>query len=512
MKKGLTILTLSAILFPFSANALTKNETVYTNLSSNGNPYNITVTNQILNNASKDIEDESTLKKIMNISGEEKFTQKDNKLTWKAKNKDIFYQGKTDKELPVDVNVKYYLNNEEINPKELAGKKGSIRIEYKFKNKEVNTVKGNTLYTPFVVTLGTILDSTKITNVNITNGKVINNGTKTMLVALASPGLYESVGYEGFKDFDKITVSFDTTSFKLKTVYIAATPKLLEDSDFDIFKKMNDVYSNIELLQKSMDQIEKGAKDLENGAYSLYNGSSEISKNLKLVSDSIEKLKEGEINVDNGLKQVVASLQTALGSEQEMQAKAANLTALKQANNGVITSTLTKSGKTLEELANIYNTNNLKEYTGDNADLLGVKSAYELIGLLSKNNEVIDSTLNLSTKMKDLMTALNKIEQGTSTLSSKMGELKEGVDKLYNGSNKLTEGTLKLFEGSKTLSQGTIKFNKEGIGKISGYANNIKNYTNKAEDLINLSREYNGFSSDNAKKTIFIYKVKGIKK
>jgi len=110
------------------------------------------------------------------------------------------------------------------------------------------------------------------------------------------------------------------------------------------------------------------------------------------------------------------------------------------------------------------------------------------------------------------MIALNKIEQGTSTLSSKMGELKAGVDKLYNGSNKLTEGTLKLFEGSKTLSQGTIRFNKEGIGKISGYANNIKNYTNKAEDLINLSRKYNGFSSDNANKTIFIYKVKSINK
>lgn len=508
MKKGLALLTL--MLLPLNAQALTKNETIYTNLSSNGNPYNISVTNQLINTNTKTIEDETTLKNIMNISGDETFKQNNNKLIWNTKNKDIFYEGKTDKELPLDISIKYYLNDKEVDPKKIVGKKGSIKIEYEFKNKETHKVNGNTLYTPFVITLGTVLDSTKITNVNVTNGKVINNGTKTMLVALASPGLYESVGYDGFKNLDKVTVSYDTTSFKLKTVYMAATPKLLSESDFDVFNKMNSVYNSVALLQKSMNEIEKGAKELETGSYTLYNGSSEITKNLKIVSESISKLQAGEVEADNGLKQVLLSLQTACGSDAEMQAKAANLTALKQANNKVIASTLAKTGLTLEQLKYQYEFNNLSAYNGNDPQLASLKSAYELIALLSKNNEVIDSTLALSAKMKDLITALTQIEQGTNTLSSKLGELKVGVDKLYTGSNTLTNGTLKLFEGTKKLSGGTTKFNNEGIGKISNYANNIKGYTNKAEDLIELSNKYNGFSSNNISKTIFVYKVKGI--
>ncbi len=44
------------------------------------------------------------------------------KLTWQADGSDIYYQGTTDKELPVTVKLTYYLDGKEISPEDLAVK------------------------------------------------------------------------------------------------------------------------------------------------------------------------------------------------------------------------------------------------------------------------------------------------------------------------------------------------------------------------------------------------------
>ena len=79
----------------------------------------------------------------------------------------------------------------------MIGKSGKVRIEITYENHDKHIVqvdgKENTLYTPFVVTTATALSSKNNKNVEITNGKVVNNGSSYVLVALSAPGLYESL-------------------------------------------------------------------------------------------------------------------------------------------------------------------------------------------------------------------------------------------------------------------------------------------------------------------------------
>ena len=65
------------------------------------------------------------------------------------------------------------------------------------------------MYVPFVVATGTMFDNTKIKNVTVTNGKVVDNGNKTLVAALSCPGLVESLGLEDDVDIDlnKIEIS-----------------------------------------------------------------------------------------------------------------------------------------------------------------------------------------------------------------------------------------------------------------------------------------------------------------
>ena len=82
-----------------------KEETVYVNMDASGNVEKITVSDWLKNAAgSAELSDSSSLSDIKNVKGDETFTQDGEKLTWQADGSDIYYQGTTDKELPVTVN------------------------------------------------------------------------------------------------------------------------------------------------------------------------------------------------------------------------------------------------------------------------------------------------------------------------------------------------------------------------------------------------------------------------
>ena len=128
--------TTAMLCSPLTVLAYDKNETVYTNLKYDGSIEKITVSNHLSNLTDKDIEDETTLKDILNISGDESFYQNENKLTWKSsKSNEIFYQGVSEQATPIEVNVKYFLNGEETNYKDMEGKSGDIKIELNFTNR-----------------------------------------------------------------------------------------------------------------------------------------------------------------------------------------------------------------------------------------------------------------------------------------------------------------------------------------------------------------------------------------
>ena len=106
-----------------------KEETVYVNAKASGKTDKVTVSNWLKNSGSVsgDLEDESTLSDIKNVKGDEKYTSDGDKLTWATDGEDIYYQGTTDKKLPVSVKLNYYLDGKQMKPSELKGKSGHLK-------------------------------------------------------------------------------------------------------------------------------------------------------------------------------------------------------------------------------------------------------------------------------------------------------------------------------------------------------------------------------------------------
>ena len=417
---------------------------------------------------------------------------------------------------------------DKVNNKELVDKSGHVKIEVSLKNTDKHNIDGEELYTPFVVTLGAMLDKNQ-ENVTISSGKVVNSGNKFVLVGIAAPGLYESTSIDEFKDMDKIVITFDTKKYKQPTIYTVSTPKLIENTDLEVLNRLDDVYRKVGLLKSNMDTIENGASELENGAMQLLNGTNEISKNLSAVKNYMEELTKGAYDLNQGVNQIITAIDASSSSlsTESLTESLSQLSTLKEKNNEAIrklsvTNESLKAQYDASDLANksVEEIMSLPLDEGTKKNLVTLKNTYEgnnnLIYLLSMNNQAIDTTCSTLTttasKVKEQLLALRnglvELESGSNTLYSSSKKITEGISSLYQGTNQLLEGENRLVSGTSTLKSGISTYNQEGISTLVGYANKIQNKTNKLKKLIQLSEDYKGFASDNTSSTTFVSVIK----
>ena len=524
--KIITLLIISSLFIPIKTQALTKDETIYSVLNKNGSLYKTTIVNHLYNSNTDTIEDTTKLKEILNINGEETFTINGENLKWNNNKNEIFYKGKIEQELPIKTEVKYYLNEKELLPNEMIGKSGKVKISINLTNtdKHITNINGTneTIYTPFIVTSGMMLSTKDNSNIEITNGRVVTTGNKSILVSIATPGLYESLNLEEFKNMNNITITYNTKNYKENTIYLVITPKLIENIDLEVFNKLDNIYSNVDKLSTNMNTINKGAIDLANGANKLSSGSKEISNNLLKISNYMKQLEDGTKDLDNGLKEVINALNNA-SSELTNSNQEESINSLKQlqiGNNNAIN----KLTDTNNNIKLLFTSNNINIDT-INIDLLPenlktYKQTYDgnnnLIYLLNLNNEAINKTINTSietnntisnliTKLQD---ALTKLENGSNTIYTSTSTLSNGIKELYQGSLTLNNGIETLSTGANKLQSGISTYNKEGIQKLNSYTTNAKYITNKIEALIKLSNDYKGFASNNVNTSNFVSVIK----
>lgn len=342
--------------------AYTKDETVYSKMDSNGKNYKTIVSTHIKNTENADlINDLSDLLNVKNTSGDETYTQDGNKFVWNANKNDIYYQGESSKELPIECNVKYELDGKELSANEIAGKSGKVKITLQYTNKEERTVDINgkkvKMYVPFVVVAGTIIENENARNIEVSSGKVVDDGSKTVIVGMAMPGLQESLGLsdDEVEIPSKVEITMDATNFETSSIMSYVTPKVLEEDDLKVFDNLDEIYGQVNTLQTSMNQIQDGANTLKDGTTQLatgantlkdgvttaYNGaqtiSSEVTKSTQslkndkseaLDSKTLESIKkqaaESSKLTDEQKAQIKAQAQTSavLTEEQKSQIKA----------------------------------------------------------------------------------------------------------------------------------------------------------------------------------------------
>ena len=282
-----------------------KTETVYVNANADGSVDKITVSDWLKNHSSSDtLEDFSNLENIKNVKGDETFTQNaDGSIVWDSKGNDIYYQGESNEELPVTMKVTYYLDGQQMDPKDMAGKSGEVKIRFDYYNNSNETVKvkgkNYNVKTPFTMVTGMILSSDVFSNIEVTNGKVISDGDKNVVVGLAFPGLKSSLNLASYDKLDDVDipeyveVTAKADKFELALTATAATTGTLKDIDTSNLNDVDDLKDSMDKLTDATDKLIDGSEALSDGMGTLSSSAGEYTKGVSSANAGVKQLLSG---------------------------------------------------------------------------------------------------------------------------------------------------------------------------------------------------------------------------
>lgn len=488
--------------------SIEKEEVVYVKMNADGSVTNCIVSDWLKNFANAaTITDQSTLKDITNIKGDELFTtNSDGTISWAANGNDIYYQGTTTKDLPFQIKVTYLLDGKEISASDVVGKSGNLTMKLSYESKED---------IPFSIIATTTARTDMIKNLTAKNAKVISDGDKYIIVGIALCGVKDNLQLESIEIPEEIVLEGEVTDFDPMMVLNVITTGILSNIELDNDLNLTDLSDSMETLNDSCIELQKGSATLSSslnefgdkseeflsGVSALANGTTEYTNGVSLVIQGVKELHEKSATLIQGIN-ALSDGATALSS------------GAKDANTGIKALTsqfkeLVNGSKAVKE-----GLDSLKQLTSGLSDGKAKENAVfaQLMQTVDNNEKIIsalkaanaDATMiatlekntaaqrqiatGLQTSGKTLSAYLDQLDgavtklsdgatslyQGCSSTDAAHEQLQAGLSKLTEGSNSLSTGITSLSEGSKALKAGIDKL-YAGVTKLEAATSSLTN-------------------------------------
>ena len=295
-----------------------KDETVYVIADANGNPQKVIVSDWLQN------EQKNAGTASISDDGNGGYTiDSDNSYSWDAQS------GKLDgqSELPVGVKLSYTLDGREMTADEIAGKSGKATIRFDYTNNQKQTVsidgRDTEIYVPFTVITGAVLDDSVFSNIEVSNGKIINDGTRSIVIGFALPGMQESLALnkDSIQIPDSIEITADVKNFSLTTTLTMVTNDLFNQAAEDIDEKKAENNDG----DISLDRLTGGISQLADGSSALYDGTSQLLQKSGMLISGINQLAAGGEQVSGGINTVRQTLQLLCSKNADLQGGAARV-------------------------------------------------------------------------------------------------------------------------------------------------------------------------------------------
>lgn len=304
-----------------------KNEMVYIILDKTGKKQKVIVNDRIINKQCLDeIKDLTSLDNLKLIKGDATFTKDLNNVTWNANKEDIYYTGETDKEIPVNISIKYYLNENEVTYEQLQGKSGKVTIRFDYTCNQSEIVKINnedkTIYVPCLIISGVAFNNAKTANITSQNGKVIDDDKNSFVVGCAIPGLKKDLEIEDLNIPTYFEISMDAVDFNMDTTFSVATNQFMNGINSNDIKgekqttKVNtlclmlakeELLPTVNEVVKSLDEY----TDYYKGVIDYTSGVDQMNQEIKAgnLEDKLQELLDGSKKLNDGTIKLNTELQ-----------------------------------------------------------------------------------------------------------------------------------------------------------------------------------------------------------
>lgn len=433
-------MTFANLSFAEQQDLIKKSETVYVTVE--GNEIKDKSVSVWLN-SDKNIKtnDKSNLTNVKDLKTDKMLKSENGYLKLDENKKDIYYKGDTDKKLPVDVSVKYFLDGKEMKASELEGKSGHLKIVITSKNNryEKKTIDGQSknVYSPYVVVAAMTFDDEKVNNVSSDDVKIVKDGKNEIVTTVMTPGMKQNLsGIVEDKNLDKfkdeVSVEMDIKDYKPVEIYSVITNEFFQEK------------KNID----SLDKLQNGVKELEDNSQKLVDASVKLSEGQDKLNSGISQMQTGVTKLHSGSQKLASSTQQMQGKFSGLQSKVGPIQ-----------------------------------------------------GYIAQMN---DGSLKLYNGISDYTAAVGKIKENTAKIKEGSEKLAKGATDLDNGVGKLKDATSQLRAGTENMKQMNAQKDQllekstqlsNGLNSLAGsygqLADTVEQISGKSQQLKDSSAQFN---------------------
>ena len=340
------------------------------------------------------------------------------------------------------------------------------------------------VYVPFAMLTGLMLDNDVFTNVSVTNGKIMNDGDRTIVAGLAFPGLQESLGLDrdtlDLPDYVEITANVER--FELETTVTLAVNELFNDAastmeDNDDLDGLGELDDKLDELTDAMDQLIDGSSRLYDGLCALLTSSEELVKGIDQLAAGAAQLKQGAEGLSAGAAQLQAG---AAALHQGLDQLAEQNDAL---NGGAVqvfqsllasaNSQLAAAGVQAPELTMENYSQVLDGVIAAAGESPAAQQVAALKASLDSYNGFYQGLQNYTAGVaqakdgaEELNVGVDALKNGADSLSVGAGQLYDGILTMKGSAPALIDGVTQLRDGAMELSDGLKEFNEKGVQKL----------------------------------------------
>ena len=461
-----------------SAEGLERSETVYVTASATGGTKSILSSVYIVNADGREfVEDVSRLTNVKNILSNEAPNRQGDTLRFHANAEDVCFQGEASDELPFTMEVTYELDGKRIEPDQLAGRSGHVRVTVTYKNLLFNEIESESgtlsLYTPLnIVTFISLTDD--FSAVQCTNAHVMSETGSRSVIGLNFPGLAYNLQQEAVDELsESMSFEADVTSFSLDSIMTVVMPDIFDGNELERIDELKDIVDGFATLSEAGEQLAFGGSSLSKGIKEIAAGMGELSNALSKMADQVGRLSDSVLQAQEKINEGIASAGSAI-DDAISKIDGVLIGGADAAADRVIASI---SGELTEE---------------QKAEIrAAVKAAWnDEFGSLAS---ALESTKKQLQAIKAL---LPKVQQAADQLFGLANQFNDGVQALSSAGQQLADGLDKLDEGASGLRGGLWKFYNEGLMPLEESMSGLQLALDRKDAMLTLAREYTSFSGD----------------
>ncbi len=435
----------------------TKEEVVYGLLNHDGSVKNLYVVN-IFDGGS--ITDYGRYSEVRNLSTSEKINKNDDEITINTQAARFYYQGTLEsRDLPWDIQIKYFLDGNEISGKDLGGKSGALKILMTVRqNHKVNSI----FFNNYALQISFSFDNKLCSNIKADNATIAEAGNKKQVTYTVLPG----------KGAD-IAVTADVRDFEMEPISINGI-KLALDLDIDRSK----FTQQISELADAIKELDDGASELLDGVNRLSDGMQKYIDGMKAFKDSLgqlsagaDKLNMGASLIKNGLSELAKQNDSILNGA----------LAIQQATFDSVNAQLAGMGQGLPVLT----PENYSAILSAIPNLAAVKNQLDGVVQFTQGlKRYLDGVSQLDSGASDLVQGVSEFKASSSLIAASANELYNAGAQLNDAMKKLRDGLASYRTGTNKLREGTSDMDSEIDKKINEILENISGGNDKVVSFV----------------------------